>query len=103
MMPTGSELVIVGLLSSRNINLIAGNILYGEKTVRGFTIFKWIASKKGEERRRVHDMVAQDLKNGGKLFGSNYVKAVDLEDYKEGFELQSKMATEGKILLRVNN
>jgi len=47
-------------------------------------------------------MVADDLVNGGKLFGTKVVKMVPLVDWEKAFDESMKVASQGKILLKID-
>jgi len=47
--------------------------------------------------------VADDLKSGGSIFGSQIAKVVDFNHWKQAVEESEKLATQGKILLDFRN
>ena len=62
-------------------------------------MFRWVCSLPYEERRKWFDYVADDLKNGGAIFGSRIVKEVPLEEWEAAIPDSEKSASEGKYLI----
>lgn len=52
-----------------------------------------------DKRESFKRVVADDFKNGGKIFGSHFVKEIPLSRYMEGIEQQAALASEGRILI----
>ena len=44
-------------------------------------MYRWVTSLTLEERKKWFDYVAEDLYNGGAIFGSKIAKEVKLEDW----------------------
>ena len=63
-------------------------------------MFRWVSSLPLDERRKWFDYVADDLYNGGKIFGSRIANEVPLEDWKSAIGESEKVASEGKYLIR---
>lgn len=53
-----------------------------------------------EERQSNFKEVSDDLRDGGKIFGTTIAKEIALEDYQEGLKDQTTLASEGKILIK---
>eukprot|EP00347_Sterkiella_histriomuscorum_P016989 403351085 len=84
-----------------NINISGDEILFKDKSVRSFLIFHWLTTITQEHKERVFKQVADDLKEGGLIFGSNIVKEITLDQYLEGFDEQLKVSADGKILVKI--
>jgi hypothetical protein len=53
-----------------------------DKVIVGLMMFRWVSSLTLEDRRKWFQIVADDLqKDGGKIFGSNIIKEVELEEW----------------------
>jgi len=102
-MPHYSEMVIVGNLTYQPLVLNSGNILFTGKTVRGLFLFRWMTEITKEERAQWFKIVADDLRDGGHIFGTKVAKIVPLDEWKEALEESATIATEGKILLKISN
>jgi hypothetical protein len=49
-------------------------------------MFRWVTSLTDEERTKWFKFVADDLKNGGKIFGTQIVKTVNLSDWESALK-----------------
>jgi len=52
-----------------------------------------------DERQAIFQRVSNDLRDGGKIFGSTIVKEIALDNYTDGLSDQSSVSSEGKILV----
>jgi len=102
-MPHNSEMVIVGNLTYQPLILNSGNILFTGKTVRGLFLFAWMSAITKEEKAEWFKLVADDLRDGGHIFGTTTAKIVSLNEWKEALEESATIATEGKILIKISN
>eukprot|EP00347_Sterkiella_histriomuscorum_P012077 403369977 len=98
-MEAGSHLVVVGNLSGETLNLNSGNIIFSNKTVRGFLLTPYLKELTEEERQAAYKRLADDLRDGGKIFGTQIVKEISFEQFQEGMAERAAVATEGKILI----
>ena len=62
-------------------------------------MYRWVTSLTLEERKKWFDYVAEDLYNGGAIFGSKIAKEVKLEDWLQAVEDSEKDASVGKYLI----
>lgn len=62
-------------------------------------MFRWVSSLDLVERRKWFDYVAEDLHNGGAIFGSNIVREVPLEDWLQAIDDSEKLASSGKFVI----
>ena len=54
-----------------------------------------------EEKNNAYKRVSDDLRDGGKIFGTDIVKEVTLDQYLEAFSEADAIASEGKILVKI--
>ena len=70
-----------------------------KKEITGIMMYEWIGALTSEERQRIYKRVADDLKNGGKIFGTKVTKTVALKDFKQAIQDSENDATQGKYLI----
>ena len=58
-------------------------MFFSGKSIRGLAVYSWTLSTPKEEKTKWFKLIADDLKEGGKIFGTNIVKTMDLADFKE--------------------
>lgn len=92
-------MVVLSNLSQENLSLDTNDIVFNDKTLRAFNLFQWLATSSPETIKNAHTLIADDLAAGGKIFGTQIVKEVTLDQFKEAIEESGKIATEGKILI----
>ena len=80
-MPYGSQLVLVGNLTGQPLHLNSGDVLFRDKSVVGFLLTIWLGKITAEEKAHAFKTVSDDLRDGGKIFGSQIVKEIKLENY----------------------
>jgi len=68
--PYGTEMIAIGNLTHTPLIINSGDILFNSKLLSGLLLFPWIVSKSAEERTSAMKEVADDLKNGGTIFGT---------------------------------
>lgn len=100
-MPANSEFVIIGNLTMANLDLNTTDVLFHNKTLRSYLMMHEMAVLPQQEKDRIFKIISDDLRDGGKIFGSKIVKEIELENYEEGFNIQNQLATDGKILLKI--
>ncbi|CDW85776.1 zinc-binding dehydrogenase family protein [Stylonychia lemnae] len=98
-MPQKSHILVVGNQTGSTLNLNSGDILFNDKTISGFMLHRFLISIPAEERQKILQRVSDDLRDGGKIFGSTIVKEIPLANYLEGLNEQTQVATDGKILI----
>ena len=82
-MPPKSTMVVYGNLSKQRITFEPQEFHWSDKQIVGLMMFRWVCSLTLEERRRWFQLVADDLKAGGVVFGSTIVKKVPLAQWSE--------------------
>ena len=82
LMPAKSIMVVYGNLTKQKTTFEPQEFHWADKQIVGLMMFRWVSSLPLEERRKWFDYVADDLYNGGKIFGSNIAKEVTLEEWK---------------------
>ena len=85
-MPFGSHLYIVGVLSGEPIPVNTTNVLFQNKTLSNLLLYTWIALTPDEERQKAYQKVSDDLRDGGKIFGSDIIKEMSLSQWHEALE-----------------
>lgn len=56
-------------------------------------------AKYPDKVQKWYKIISDDLRDGGKIFGSTIVKTMNLNEYKEAIDEFKKIATQGKILI----
>jgi hypothetical protein len=79
LMPSGSEMLIIGCLSDEPLPLSAKHILYNSKTVRAFTCPGWVSKLTYDEKRKYKNLIADDYNNGGHIYGTKIAKIYPLD------------------------
>lgn len=100
-MPAKSVMVCYGNLTKTKVTIESQEFHWSDKQVVGLMMFRWVCSLTDDERNKWFKYVADDLKNGGQIFGSKIVKTVDLVDFKTFIEESESQASEGKYLVKV--
>jgi len=95
-------MVCVGNLTHTPIPINSGDILFNSKIVSGLILFKWLTKITPEESHHWKKKVSDDLRDGGKIFGTQVVKTVKLEDWEASLKEASQIASQGKILIEFN-
>ena len=67
--------------------------------VIGFILYNWMKTVDDETRKKAFETVAEDLRTGGKIFGTHISKEVPLSKFKEALQESEKLSSEGKILI----
>jgi len=92
-------MVVIGSLTGEIIPLASWHLLFADKQIVPLLVFPWVLKMTPEERQAVFKQVTDDLKNGGKIFGSTIYKELLLSEYHQAIEFSKTNATEGKVLL----
>ncbi|CDW91257.1 zinc-binding dehydrogenase family protein [Stylonychia lemnae] len=100
-LPPRSKLVVVGNLTGGKMILDQSNLLFNAKTIESFYALTYLNSKTPEQKQEIFKRISDDLRDGGKIFGSKIVMEINLEDYEKGYEAQLGVASEGKILVKI--
>lgn len=56
-------------------------------------MFRWVCSLSDEERNKWFKFLADDLRDGGKIFGSKIIKEVTLNEIKDAIPESEKVAS----------
>lgn len=74
--------------------------MFGQKKLEGFTLYSWVYTIPEEELNRYKKLVSDDLRDGGKIFGTTFVKELVLADWESFLKEADAVSTEGKILIK---
>ena len=77
----------------------SADMIFKLKTIKGFMVMSWFMGLSQEERNIYFEMISADLKEGGKVFGTHFVKTVPLAQWKEAMMESDSVASQGKILI----
>lgn len=55
------------------------DLRWNAKTVEGLALFNWLEQISNEEKQNYFKAIADDVKNGSPLFGTNVVKEVNFD------------------------
>ena len=61
----------------------------------------WIDSLTTEEREKWYKFVADDLMNGGKIFGTKIVKTIEFKNIFSEIKESGDYASQGKCLVKI--
>ncbi|CDW73037.1 zinc-binding dehydrogenase family protein [Stylonychia lemnae] len=100
-MVSKSWMIVYGSLTKKRSTFDAYDFRWNDKNITSFILNRWIVSLEPEVRQQQFQRVADDLQNNqGHIFGSQIVKEVPLEDWKEAMEESEKLASEGKFIIK---
>lgn len=94
-------MILVGSLTGQDNTVTLADIAMWQKKVRGLGFNDWLAEQSQEEQERIKKWIADDLLNGGKIFGTSIVKTVPLTEWKAAFEGRNEIANQGKFVLKI--
>jgi NADPH:quinone reductase-like Zn-dependent oxidoreductase len=100
-MPPKSELIIVGNLTGKEISFSSIDLLLFRKKIDGMFFLNWVIEISEEERQKAFKAIADDLKNGGKKYGSKILKSRPLEEWREALDEREEVASQGKLLITI--
>jgi len=84
MLPLKSEMLILGSLSQKDLVLPASCFYFESKHIRGFFLERFIKEElNDQEYKNFCGIIADDLKNGGKIFGTKCAKEMKLEEWNQ--------------------
>jgi len=95
-------MVCVGNLSHSAIPINSGDILFNSKTITGLYLSKWATKITPEELLHWKKKVSDDLRDGGKIFGTQVIKTVKIEEWEASLKEARENASQGKILIEFN-
>lgn len=64
-------------------------------------LHRWLAAISADERKQWFELVAKDLEEGGKIFGSKIIKVISLSDWEKNVAEAEAAATQGKYLINL--
>jgi len=74
-------------------------MLFKTKTMVGLYMPKWLARTPAEETNYWKKRISDDLRDGGKIFGSEVVKIVNLDGVDAAMIEAEEISSQGKILV----
>ena len=99
-LPRYSTLYIYGDLSKGEEMSFSNRLMIGgRKTITGLFLSDFLTLINEEEKEKYFKTVVDDISEGGKIFGSNIVKTYPLTEFETAMEEQTKVASQGKIIL----
>ena len=101
LMPNNSTLFVVGNLTHSPGTFNTSDLLIRNKSIRPLLLFPWLFKISKEDKRKYLDIVARELEQGGKIFGSKVVKTLPFKDWESAVEESVKVQSEGKLLLEI--
>ncbi len=99
LMPAKSIMVVYGNLTKQKTTFEPQEFHWADKQIVGLMMFRWVSSMEYPERRKWFDFVADDLANGGHIFGSKIFTEVPLEEWLPAITESEKAASSGKFLI----
>jgi NADPH:quinone reductase-like Zn-dependent oxidoreductase len=100
-MPAKSVMVVYGNLTHQRISLAAHTFHWLDQSIISLVMLRWVISLPIEERRRWFKEVADDLADGGKIFGTKIIKTLPLAEWEKFLVDSEADATQGKYLINV--
>ncbi|NOX46855.1 MAG: zinc-binding dehydrogenase [Chlorobi bacterium] len=98
-MPSGSEVVVYGGLSGKDISGISTlDIIFQNKKISGFNLNEWIANKSPKELQRIGNEIQEFIVKGD--FETKIQGSFKLDDVKEGIRAYIKSMSNGKVLFK---
>eukprot|EP00347_Sterkiella_histriomuscorum_P023523 403334315 len=100
-MPPKSTLIMVGNLSNEDLKLPVTQLFVEGKQIKGFFLERYLREELPKATyNQFCDEIKEDFKSGGKKFGVQACKEMDLKDWDKALD-QLESLHGGKILLRV--
>lgn len=88
-LPANSDLILIGNLTHSDLVVKTSNVLFSGKVIRPYLLLHELVKMTQEHKDRHFKIVSDDLRDGGKIFGSKIVQEITLDNYEEGFKLQN--------------
>lgn len=103
-MPASSEMILLGNLSNKNLNLNATEFFMHNKRIRGFNLTDYVRCELSEERRKqLIGIIQEDISAGGKFFGAKVAKEFRFaEDWSKALDQVERLQNQGKVLLSMS-
>lgn len=99
-LPQCSQMLVLGSLSQKNLVLPANCFYFQSKNIRGFFLERFMREELSQqEYKDFCRIIADDLKNGGKIFGTKVAKEMKLEEWNQALNQMDSVSKEGKIIL----
>ena len=96
-MPAGSEIVVYGGLSGKDISGISTlEVIFHNKKLSGFNLNEWIAGKSAEELQGIANEIQGFIINDE--FKTEIQASFNLDEVKEGIRTYIKFMSKGKVL-----
>ena len=96
-MPTHSKVIVYGVLSEEPAQVEAGQLIFGEKSIEGFWLTRWMSKKSLLQRlaiwRRAQKLITTNLKSEIRM-------QYPLNEVQNAVKEYQSHMTGGKILLR---
>ncbi|CDW72789.1 zinc-binding dehydrogenase family protein [Stylonychia lemnae] len=100
-LPAKSEMILIGNLAEKDLVVPCSNFYYDSKKIRGFFFDRYLREELDDEtEHKFFHIIAQDLKNGGMIFGTKVAKEMKLEEWDQALNQISDKSQEGKIILQ---
>jgi len=98
-MPPGSEVIVYGGLSGKDISGISTlEVIFHNKKLSGFNLNEWIAAKSNKELQHIADEI-QDMIIKGE-FKTRIQASFKLDEITKGIRTYIKSMSEGKVLFK---
>ena len=102
-LPAKSEMIILGNLTEEELKIPAQNFFFESKRIRGFFLERYLREELDEEtQHKFFHRIAEDMKSGGNVFGTNVAKEMKLEEWDTALKQIDDKNLQGKIILRCN-
>lgn len=102
-LPAKTEMILMGNLAEEDLKIPAQNFYFQSKRVRGFFLERFLREELDEEtQHKFFHCIAEDLKSGGKIFGTNVAKEMKLEEWDTALKQIDDKNLQGKIILQCN-
>jgi NADPH:quinone reductase-like Zn-dependent oxidoreductase len=98
-MPGGSEVVVYGGLSGKDITGISTmDVIFHNKKISGFNLNEWIANKSIKELQRIGNEIQDFIVNGD--FKTEIQASFNFDEVKDGIRVYIKSMSKGKVLFK---
>jgi hypothetical protein len=102
-LPIKSDMIIIGNLAEQDLKLSCSNFYFDSKRIRGFFLLRFLREELDDDtRHKFFHFIAEDLKNGGKIFGTKIAKEMRLEEWDQALKSIDDKNLQGKIILSCN-
>eukprot|EP00347_Sterkiella_histriomuscorum_P006880 403351084 len=102
-LPAKAEMIILGNLAEKELTIPCSSFFLDSKKIRGFFLERYLKEDLDEDtQHKFFHCIADDLKKGGSLFGTQIAKEMKLNEWEQALSQLDDRSLQGKIILQCN-